>query len=336
MSLATTERMQSAPANITIREFSGSDADYAAAVAIVNAVFPEYADTVEEWRFGDANHPQHLKRRRWLADLDGEAMGFGDYDQHAGMFHPRKFGVFVAVRPEAQGRGVGRALYETIVAALGEHEPISLRARTRADMERGYRFLLDRGFVEDMREWESRLDVPSFDASPYAGHDERVRASGVELLTLAELMERDPDHRRRLYELDLDLSRDVPHPEPQTPIERELFEKYVFENPNRLPEGYFVALVDGEYAGLSALWTSQTDPSFLYTGLTGVRRAYRRRGIALALKLRAIAYAKRQGIQTLKTWNESNNRAMLSINEALGFVKQPAWINFAKKLSDEA
>ena len=37
----------------------------------------------------------------------------------------------------------------------------------------------------------------------------------------------------------------------------------------------------------------------------------------------------------IKTWNESNNRAMLSINEALGFVKQPAWVNYHKTIKEE-
>ena len=67
----------------------------------------------------------------------------------------------------------------------------------------------------------------------------------------------------------------------------------------------------------------------------GYAAPYRRRGIALALKLRGIAYAKAQGRPTIKTWNESNNRAMLAINDALGFVKQPAWIDFVKTLRDD-
>jgi GNAT superfamily N-acetyltransferase len=68
----------------------------------------------------------------------------------------------------------------------------------------------------------------------------------------------------------------------------------------------------------------------LRTGLTGVRRAYRRRGLALALKVRSLAFAKEQGYRRVITENESNNRGMLHINEELGFVKNPAWIHYVK------
>lgn len=69
--------------------------------------------------------------------------------------------------------------------------------------------------------------------------------------------------------------------------------------------------------------------------MTGVIRDYRKRGIATALKVRALTYAKERGAPAVRTWNEVNNDGMLGINFRLGFVRQPAWIEMGKTLKAE-
>ena len=76
-----------------------------------------------------------------------------------------------------------------------------------------------------------------------------------------------------------------------------------------------------------------TDPGVIYQHLTAVLRDERGKGIAMALKLKTIEYARAEGLREIRTWNASINRPMLAINEALGFAKQPAWITFGKDLS---
>ncbi len=318
--------------NIMIRPFTGSDADYAAMVGVVNSVYPDYPETVAEAKFGDGNQPVHIKKARWLAERAGVVVGYANYHQFEGMYHPQRFGVSAAVPPEDQGQGIGAALYDTVMNALVAHDPLSVRARYRSDVTGSERFLADRGFSEDMRDWESRLDVTRFNPTPFLAHAERATTHGIQIVSLANLLAHDPEYRARLYDLDMALSADVPSPEPFTPISVEQFEKWIFANPNFMPAGYFVALDGTHYVGSTALWKSQATPTEIYTGLTGVRREYRRKGIALALKLRAIDFAHSYGATLIKTWNESNNRGMLGINETLGFVKQPVWVNLQKSL----
>jgi hypothetical protein len=59
------------------------------------------------------------------------------------------------------------------------------------------------------------------------------------------------------------------------------------------------------------------------------------RGIAMALKLRSIEFALQEGFGEIRTWNESNNQGMLDINNRLGFVRQPAHIDYAKVMREE-
>src|SRR5438552_5023917 len=62
---------------------------------------------------------------------------------------------------------------------------------------------------------------------------------------------------------------------PYTSLFRSL--KNAIEAPNALPEAYFIAIDrDGRYQGVSNMFAALDDPSFLWQGLTGVRRAARR------------------------------------------------------------
>jgi L-amino acid N-acyltransferase YncA len=320
--------------SLHIRPFTPED--YQAIVEIGNRLFPEYPDTVEEVRYSDENRDPKCEFRRLVAELEGRVVGYAQYGQSSAMYHPRKFEIGVYVEPACQGRGIGKALYERLRKELEPFDPIKLFSFAREDYERSVRFLSDRGFAEVMRSWESRLDVQNFDFSPYEGAIERPEAHGIRLVSLKELMD-DPKCAEKVFELERDLLGDVPFPDRYTPesLDFETFYKRTFENPDFLPEAFFIALDGDRYVGTSALWKSQAAPREFYTGLTGIRREHRRKGIALALKLKGIAYAQAKGYKTIKTWNESNNRAILAINERLGFVKQPVWISFAKVLKPE-
>ena len=96
-----------------------------------------------------------------------------------------------------------------------------------------------------------------------------------------------------------------------------------------------MALDRGEYVGMTELWSNQADPELFDIGVTGVLRPHRRRGIAMALKLRGIEFAQRRGIRELSTWNASHNEGILAVNRRLGFLRRPAHIAFVKEVRAE-
>lgn len=316
---------------LLIRQFKSDD--YPAIAEINNAVYPEYPRTVEEILFHDEHRDPRCKFKRYVAERENRVIGISIYDQYPDMYHPQRFYINIMVHPNSQRQGVGSALYDQLIVALQAFEPLSLRTHAREDWVKSIKFLERIGFQEDNRGWESRLDIAAFDFSPFAGIEEKVLSQGIELKTIRQL-EHDKERNRKLYELDCEVVKDEPSPEPHTPISYEYFIKRALNHPGSLPDAYFVAVHKGEYVGTSSLWANQSSND-LNTGQTGVKRAYRRRGIASALKLRTIAYAKAHGHPIIKTWNDSINRPMLSINERLGYVKQPVWIDFIKILRKE-
>lgn len=120
-------------------------------------------------------------------------------------------------------------------------------------------------------------------------------------------------------------------PDDPTTLEKRLL---VFENKDCLPEAVFFALApDGTFVGMSELWSKQPLPE-LCNGITGIKGGHRRKGLELALKLKGTEYAQTHNAQQIWTTNESNNQPMLTINERLGFIKQPAVIDVANDLPD--
>lgn len=88
--------------------------------------------------------------------------------------------------------------------------------------------------------------------------------------------------------------------------------------------GFFIALEGDQVAAVTNLerWASTTALEF---GYTVVRPDHRQRGLALALKVRALRFARERGCPTVCTLNSLANERMLRINEHLGFQRTRVW-----------
>lgn len=314
---------------INIRPFSGQYADYEALALVHSAAFPDYQTTPDEWQRQDQKRDPKCPISRFAAEIDGQVVATSSFANIPWYYHPQQFEIGVIVHPEYRRRGIGARVYLGLVAELGPYNPLKLRGYIREDHIKSMRFARQRGFVEEVRAWESRLDVVGFDPTRFAGAAERVAAQGIRITTARELSAGDPEFWTKLYEMDIAATYDVPMPEPYTPASFEQWMQWFNNAPNYLPDAYFVAVDGDRLVGVSSLWSREAG-DYLDTGFTAVSREYRGRGIALALKLCAIDYARRVGAPEIRTDNASTNRPMLRINEALGFVKQPAWITMVK------
>jgi len=317
------EAVQHTTMNWSIRPFTPDL--YPAIAEVHSAVYPENPSTAEGLRSEDERAHRFAGFQRWVAQVEALVVGYGEHGPALRSPDPHTFWADIVVQLAYRRRGIGSALYDLIIGSLGRFQARTLRIYARDDFADSIAFLERRGFREVMRTWDCRLDVPTFDFAPYQGLEDRLSVEDVTIRTLQEL-EGGPARNREVYELYREIHYDIPRPEPRVPDRYEEFVEKHLRGPDR---PFFVAVRGKQYVGLHAL-THRRELNQLYIEMTGVRRGYRRRGIALAMKLRGVAYAREHGVPTMKTFNESTNLGILAINERLGFVRLRATVDFVK------
>ncbi len=314
-----------------MRILSATSAHYQGIAEVINSLYSENPTSDLEIAEGDKRRDPKFKFQRWVAFEEDQIVGIGAYNQSIWFDHPQKFMLWIGVRPEHQRSGIGSRLYETIMQGLQPFDPIALRATATEDLVQSKQFLEKRGFQEVIRDVRSELDVQAFDLALFMNLESRFRANGVEIKTLPEL-ENDPDRNQKLYDLDWEMSLTVPGDLAAGMGRRGLdqYVEYAIKGPFALSEGFFVAVKGDEYIGLSHVLSMEKGVS-LYQGLTGVKLQYRRLGIGLAMKIRAIAFAKATGYTTIMAENDAKNSPMLMMNERLGYIRKLDLITFEKQ-----
>ena len=315
-----------------IRPFDGSDDDYQAIVDVWNAAFPDEITNVETRR----HHDEHLQKQflfeRLVGEIDGTPVLNAYYGEDEWSHFPGKYRLGIQVVPEYRRMGFGRATYDYIWDRIKDRDPrpTKLACYAREDDADSMRFVEKRGFKVAQRNQFSLLDVRSFDPRPFEGTLKRVDESEVDVRPFGELMAEDKDALHKAYEAGWEFLQDVPFPEP---IQKWPFEQYLseVEGPWGMPESWFMAVDPGRDVGMSQLWRIPAMPARLQTGLTGVARTHRRRGLATALKVRAISGAKEAGFESIRTDNEQNN-PMYVLNVKLGFKPIPSWLAYRNEL----
>jgi L-amino acid N-acyltransferase YncA len=327
----TRESVGTAARPVRVRPFR--EDDYAHLVRIGSASYPDDPFSEEEVRHQDVgwDHARYWFMRFVGEDRTGAVVGTGRMNHMPWEFAPDRYVMTVTVHPQHRRRGVGGALYDYVVETLRARGARALRSWVQKEtMTDSIAFLAHRGFREVQRGWESRLDVVAFDFARFAGAEERAASQGITLTTLAAERARDPEAPRQVHEMMQTIGGDVPGTGEFTPIAYDHWLSHDVETPKAIPEAFFLAKDGDRYVGVSLVQRRLEQPEVLSQELTGLLREYRGKGIAMALKLQTVKYARAHGYRQIRTGNDMRNRPMLRINEAMGFVKQPAWIAFER------
>jgi GNAT superfamily N-acetyltransferase len=276
--------------------------DELTSLGIYNSVWPHDAVTI------DAVHAFRDSARDYVDYLvrdDGVILGSGV----GAIFGYRTDRVIslITVSAEHRKRGAGTALYEALSAWAGDREARELEVSVADDDLESLSFAEHRDFVEERR--EVRLVLKLAGVSPSQVNP----PAGIEIVTWAQR----PELERGMYAVDIESRPDIPGFEDVAAEPFEEWMSHFMQRPTDSPEATFVALADEEVVGFAKL--SLTAPTSAGNSMTAVKRAWRGRGVARALKATEINWALRNGYAELHTSNEERNDPINRLNARLGY-----------------
>jgi len=322
-------------------EQANPDQHYEALARFLNHFEPDpiAAADIREW---DRRSEGHIVRRSIVRDTGpnqtGEVIGYGVV-HHGPWNQPDEFYLWVGVMAEKRRQGVGQQLYDDAIAFIQSLDGNALTSEIAEDQVDGLRFACSQGFTQHKHTFQSKLDLHNLDlrdldlhgldAHAFTDGIDALQASGIRFFTVADLGETEAA-RRELYAINRRVTLDDPGSEGIFPS-FEQFCKDVFAAPWYRPQGQWLAADGDHIIGMCAVGYFQESNS-MYNMMTGVDNGYRGRGIAQALKVLAIRWAKVYGADYIRTNNNSENAPMLAINRKLGYEPQPGSYQFTKTL----
>jgi GNAT superfamily N-acetyltransferase len=292
--------------------------------------------SLDEWRF----HMDERARERgkepimMVGEIDGQIVGDWYVEHHWGGAGGTFFAV-VEVDQSKTRRGYGTTLWNDAEAELRRRGVRKVYHQITDNRKQSQEFAEHRGFKKTGRaDRISRLELAKADLTGYEGVEERLASEGIEIRSVAEIQPLDESFMRRLHTMVESVVADIPRTEKKHQEQPfEVWSQNFLKSPGSSAEAYFLALDNGSPVGLANLHVRPGAPAF--NGLTGVAREYRGRGVARALKLRTIRWARDKGIEHIDTGNDAENARMLAINVSLGYKALPAREEWLKEYAAE-
>jgi mycothiol synthase len=307
--------------------------DFTRISQIQNLVSPERPQSAAELLEENQNRDTKIKEQFFVAIFEQEIQGFMMYTQHPSHYHPQHFWLRAAVHPDFRRLGIGSKLLQAVMQDLEPFNPILLQCGAQENRDFSLKFLVHHGFSEEWRRVNMMLNLEQFDAAPFEGLIEKLKARGFSFKSIDHLRN-DPERDQKLCDLGNAVSNDVPLGMVNTPLTLEQFQKSILEISWAREEAFVVAVFEGQYVGLNNLGVDSNGHSFV--DVTGVLPEFRGRGLAQALKLIGIEWALKQGIKKMFTANDLVNAPMLAVNQKFGFVHEPIHIRYGKKLQEQS
>jgi len=311
---------------------------YEALAELLTAAWPESPASASYYERTDRQRGPDAPRRAVVRDPAAyqRLVGAVEWGSHLWLRDGAHFLVTAAVHPEHRRRGLGERLLHHALSALPTGCQGSVETWTTEDRPEALTFLERRGFRLRLRSQQSELDLERFDPERFVRMVRTLEQGGLRIRSLAAGGTDDETLLHGLHALNAEAIRDAPGGDRYEPEPFERWRAMYQDNPDFLPEGHLVALDGPRVVGMTQLWASLATPAIVYTGFTGVARSHRRRGIATALKLRSLGWARSlrsaDGRRPVVRTGNADTNPMLALNLRLGFKPRPAVMVLERRL----
>jgi RimJ/RimL family protein N-acetyltransferase len=307
-------------------------ADAALAADLMTAAFPREPEDPVLTRFR-WDHPRGgWSNSRFIASVDGTPVAYLS-SAHAFWEKNAERHGWVEVNLDRARMDVGllTQMWEWIGATAEADGALVLNAEAAAEQTEAQAVLAKLGYELERTDKVWELDLRAHGErlrKDAAAARDKLTVAGIELTTLAEW--RPSDKFARVHALNELTRLDIPT---SVPIVPESLESWLQRsNPPDRPHDRWWLAVDGDQPIAMSYLSFPPVRGHVWTHYTCCHPDYRGRGIARGVKLQSLAQAAELGVPSVRTDNDSENAAMLHINETLGYKAMPGFSAYQKRV----
>lgn len=283
-------------------------------ITFYNELFPHETRPPDYYELREAQRPPGAYFQSYFIQVDDEDAGFYELGTAPLSDDPARFVCGIYLLPGFQRKGYGRKCLEKIESEARRRKANALTVIDATAKTVG--FFQRRGYNVTLEVVDSSLELKQTNLSALP---DPSLPRGFRIVSFAELKS---SHGEKVYALLAPLVRQVMHDIPgsreaaQT-VDAAMLERTWSDGRNRFWAEGCLFVFEGETpVAVHNLW--RLDEAALTAGVTGVLPGYRRRGIAIALKVRGLQLAASHGFRKFISNNQKDN-PMLQLNQKLGF-----------------
>lgn len=309
---------------LAFRPATLDDAAFASDVA--TAMRPDEPEDPASWRHWWATEDPAWTSERLIVLRESTRIGYARHNHAPWDQNDKRYGRLGFDLLPAERSGTQLATVFDVIEERAQASGTRIFATyAREDDAWLARWLGARGYREERRSRAWKLDLVARRGAletMAAESRAKMRAAGITIQTIDRDM--DPDKLHKIHEMSEEAASDVPTTIPHVRQPFEIFARW-FDAPTVRLDRMWIAREGGDIIGISVLSYPPTRGN-VWTDWTAAGRKVRGRGVARALKLETVMQAIGLGVASVRTENDGENAPILHLNEQMGYVRIPGWI----------